>query len=57
MRAKLEPKSNNVQFTRYLISDKERAQLIDWVVMLHNQLEGLSQETLHITVNIIDRVL
>ena len=57
MRAKLEPKNTNVQFTRYLISDKERAQLIDWVVMLHNQLEGLSQETLHITVNIIDRVL
>ena len=57
MRAKLGPRNTNVQFIKYLISEKERAQLINWVVMLHNQLEGLSQETLHITVNIIDRVL
>ena len=43
--------------TPFNISGAERAHLINWIVMIHGRLVGLRQETLHITVNIIDRIL
>lgn len=35
----------------------DRAHLIDWITKVHNAIEGLKQETLHICVNIIDYVI
>jgi hypothetical protein len=40
-----------------IINELERAQLINWLVKLHNRIIGPRQETLHIAVNIIDRIL
>lgn len=39
------------------VSNIDRAHLIDWIAKIHNAIEGLKQETLHICVNIIDTVL
>jgi len=40
------------------VSDRERAYIINWLVNIHNRLkDDLRQETLHITVNLIDRIL
>ena len=35
----------------------DRAHLIDWIAKVHNAIEGLRQETLHIAVSIIDHVI
>ena len=39
------------------MSNLDRAHLIDWIAKVHNAIEGLKQETLHIAVNIIDYVV
>ena len=38
------------------ISAKMRAILVDWLVQVHNKFE-LSQETLYLTINLVDRYL
>ena len=49
--------SVNTDFLRFRVSDRERAELIDWLVKIHNSIMGLKYETLYITVNLVDRVL
>lgn len=40
-----------------IVSDKDRAHLVDWIAKIHLNIEGLKQETLHIAVNIIDFII
>ena len=39
------------------VNKLDRAYLIDWITKIHNQIEGLKQETLHICVGIIDHLI
>lgn len=40
-----------------LVTEQDRAELIDWLISIHHKLIGPREETLHIAVNIIDRIL
>ena len=40
-----------------LVTEQDRAELIDWLISIHHRLIGPREETLHIAVNIIDRIL
>lgn len=40
-----------------IVSEQSRAELIDWLITIHHRLIGPREETLHIAVNIIDRIL
>ena len=40
-----------------IVSEQSRAELIDWLITIHHRLIGPMEETLHIAVNIIDRIL
>ena len=44
-------------FGTYAIDDRKRATMIDWVISIHDRFMELKQETLHICVTIIDRIL
>ncbi|GFP83818.1 g2/mitotic-specific cyclin-1 [Phtheirospermum japonicum] len=47
---------NNYMDSQPEINEKMRAILIDWLVQVHHKFE-LSQETLYLTINIVDRYL
>ena len=47
----------NLSHQHFVVSSRHRALLINWLVKVHNNFIGLRQETLHICVTLIDRIL